>query len=54
MVGYLNDLIDNLGNEYAGIAENALDSDVKFVDTGSYAFNALLSGSIYGGLPGNR
>ena len=54
MVGYLNDLIDNLGNEYAGIAENALDSDVKFVDTGSYAFNALLSGSIYGGLPGNK
>lgn len=54
MVGYLNDLIDNLGNEYAGLAENALDSDVKFVDTGSYAFNALLSGSIYGGLPGNK
>lgn len=54
MVGYLNDLIDNLGNEYAGVAENALDSDVNFVDTGSYAFNALLSGSIYGGLPGNK
>ena len=54
MVGYLNDLIDNLDNEYAGLAENALDSDVKFVDTGSYAFNALLSGSIYGGLPGNK
>ena len=35
MVGYLNDLIDNLDNEYAGLAENALDSDVSFVDTGS-------------------
>lgn len=26
----------------------------KYIDTGSYIFNALLSGSIYGGLPGNK
>ena len=25
-----------------------------FIDTGSYIFNALLSGSIYGGLPSNK
>ena len=25
-----------------------------FVDTGSYIFNALLSGSLYGGLPSNK
>jgi RecA/RadA recombinase len=26
----------------------------NFIDTGSYALNALLSGSIFGGLPGNK
>ena len=26
----------------------------SFIDTGSYVFNALLSGSLYGGLPGNK
>ena len=26
----------------------------QFIDTGSYIFNALLSGSIYGGLPANK
>ena len=26
----------------------------SFIDTGSYIFNALLSGSIYGGLPSNK
>ena len=26
----------------------------KYIDTGSYIFKALLSGSIYGGLTGNK
>ena len=26
----------------------------SFIDTGSYIFNALLSGSLYGGLPKNK
>lgn len=30
------------------------DTISSFVDTGSYAYNALVSGSIYGGIPGNR
>ena len=44
------------GNEYAGIADDGIEAgDVTgFIGTGSYAFNALLSGSIYGGLPGNK
>lgn len=42
-------------NEYARSAAEGLISDVEdYVDTGSYMFNALLSGSIYGGLPGNK
>jgi RecA/RadA recombinase len=32
-----------------------IESDINgFVDTGSYTFNALLSGSIYGGIPDNK
>ncbi len=27
---------------------------IKFIDTGSYALNALISGSIFGGIPSNR
>ncbi len=38
-------------------ADLVIDEEVKprnFIDTGSYVFNALLSGSIYGGFPDNR
>lgn len=28
--------------------------ETNYIDTGSYALNALVSGSIYGGIPGNR
>jgi RecA/RadA recombinase len=44
------------GNKYGAIASEGLDgSDVKsFISTGSYSFNALLSGSIYGGIPDNK
>jgi RecA/RadA recombinase len=49
-------LMKETGNEYAGIAGDGIEAgDVtSFIDTGSHAFNALLSGSIYGGLPGNK
>lgn len=44
------------GNEFAAVAEDGISAgDVSgWVDTGSYSFNALLSGSIYGGLPSNK
>jgi RecA/RadA recombinase len=56
MTNFLKDIIKSSGNEYAGIASEGIDgSDVTgFVDTGSYAFNALLSGSLYGGIPNNK
>ena len=56
MTNFLNDIIKSSGNEYAGIASEGIDgSDVTgFVDTGSYAFNALLSGSLYGGIANNK
>jgi RecA/RadA recombinase len=56
MGDFLKDIIKSSGNEYAGVASEGIDgSDVTgFVDTGSYAFNALLSGSLYGGIPNNK
>ena len=43
-------------NEYGGIVDDGVEAgDVStFIDTGSYIFNALLSGSVYGGLPANK
>ena len=56
MSNFLKDIIKETGNEYASLVSDGVDSaDVtSFIDTGSYSFNALLSGSIYGGLPGNK
>ena len=56
MNDFLKDIIKETGNEYASLVSEGLDAgDVdSFIDTGSYTFNALLSGSIYGGLPSNK
>ena len=56
MSDFLKNIIKSSGNEYAGIASEGIEgSDVTgFIDTGSYAFNALLSGSLQGGIPNNK
>ena len=56
MSNYLKNLIGKIENTDASIvAEGLHGSDVTgFIDTGSYALNALLSGSIFGGLPNNK
>ena len=56
MSDFLKDIIKETGNEYATLAKDGVaGGDVdSFIDTGSYSFTALLSGSIYGGLPNNR
>tara|TARA_R110000822_G_scaffold45890_2_gene122507 strand:+ start:2141 stop:3190 length:1050 start_codon:yes stop_codon:yes gene_type:complete len=55
-MSYLSDIVKNSGNKYAVIADNGIEgSDITgFVDTGSYSFNALVSGSLYGGIPDNK
>ena len=52
----LNDLIKESGNKYASVVDNGLaGADISgFVDTGCYIFNAILSGSLYGGIPDNK
>jgi len=53
---FLKDVIKQTGNEYAALVSEGVEAgDVdNFIDTGSYIFNALLSGSLYGGLPANK
>lgn len=55
-MSYLSDLVNQSGNKYASIADDGIEgSDITgFVDTGSYSFNALVSGSLYGGIPDNK
>ena len=56
MSDFLKDIIKTTGNEYASLVADGVEAgDVdSFIDTGSYVFNALLSGSIHGGLPANK
>jgi RecA/RadA recombinase len=55
-MSYLKNLIKTTGNEFASIVKDGVQAaDVSgYIDTGSYIFNALLSGSIYDGLPNNK
>jgi RecA/RadA recombinase len=49
------DVLKILENEYAAVADEGTSADVVgFIDTGSYALNALYSGSIYKGMPANK
>ena len=56
MSSFLKNVIKETGNEYGTIVSDGLaTADVSgYVDTGSYIFNALCSGSIHGGLPQNK
>ena len=49
-------LMKEAGNEYASFVVDGVEAgDVAgYIDTGSYSLNALLSGSIYGGIPSNK
>ena len=53
---FFKNVVNESGTEYATLAADGVEAgDVNsYIDTGSYIFNALLSGSIYGGLPSNK
>jgi len=52
-VDFLKDIVKEIGGEYTQLASE-IDETETYVDTGSYIFNALVSGSIYGGVSGNK
>jgi len=53
---FLQQVIKDSKNEYAALVSDGIAAgDVEsFVDTGSYVFNALVSGSLFGGIPSNK
>jgi RecA/RadA recombinase len=55
-MSFLNSVIKEIGNEYASVVSDGVTSgDLSgWVDTGSYIFNALVSGSVFGGIPSNK
>ena len=52
-MSFLKELIKDVGSEYASLAKD-IDETEQYVSTGSYIFNALVSGSIYGGISANK
>ena len=50
---FLKDIVKEIGGEYTKLASD-IDETETYVDTGSYIFNALVSGSIFGGVSGNK
>jgi len=50
---FLKDIVKEIGGEYTQLASE-IDETETYVDTGSYIFNALVSGSVFGGVSGNK
>ena len=50
---FIKSLIKDIGDDYASLASD-IDETESYIDSGSYIFNALVSGSIYGGVSGNK
>ena len=50
---FLKEIVKEIGDEYTQIAAD-IDETERYVDTGSHIFNAVVSGSIYGGVSSNK
>jgi RecA/RadA recombinase len=50
---FLKDIVKEIGDDYTKLAAD-IEENEEFVDTGSYIFNALVSGSIFGGVSRNK
>ena len=50
---FLKEIVKEIGDDYTKLASD-IDDTEEFVDTGSYIFNGLVSGSIFGGVSRNK
>jgi len=50
---FLKEIVKEIGDDYTKLASD-IDETETYVDTGSYIFNALVSGSVFGGVSGNK
>jgi len=50
---FLKEIVKEIGDDYTQLAAD-INEEEEFIDTGSYIFNAVVSGSIFGGVSGNK
>ena len=50
---FLKEIVKEIGDDYTQLASE-IDESERFIDTGSYIFNAMVSGSVYGGVSANK
>ena len=50
---FLKEIVKEIGDEYTQLARD-IDDTESYIDTGSFIFNSLLSGSLFGGASRNR
>ena len=50
---FLKEIVKEIGDDFTKIAAD-IDETERFIDTGSHIFNAVVSGSIYGGVSSNK
>ena len=50
---FLKDIVKEIGDDYTKLASD-IDESEEYVDTGSFIFNGLVSGSIFGGVSSNK
>ena len=50
---FLKDIVKEIGDDFTQLAAD-INEEEQFIDTGSHIFNAVVSGSIYGGVSSNK
>ena len=50
---FLKEIVKEIGDDFTQLA-SSIDETERYVDTGSYIFNGLVSGSIFGGVSNNK
>ena len=50
---FLKDIVKEIGDDFTQLAAD-IDETEQYIDTGSYIFNGLVSGSIFGGVSSNK
>ena len=50
---FLKEIVKEIGDEYTQVAAD-IQGEERFIDTGSFIFNGLVSGSIFGGVSSNK
>ena len=50
---FLKEIVKEIGDDFTQLAKD-IDGTEQYIDTGSYIFNGLVSGSIFGGVSTNK